>query len=353
MAVDAKLDRSAIRVGEQAQLTTTVTAPAAKRVKFRDFSTADTLMTGVEVVACGDIDTLSRDGGRLRLQRIYTITSFDSALYALPPMQVEVDGKQYASRNKLGLKVSSIPVDTTHVDQFEPPFTVVEEPFALLSPLVSWEGAVMWIVPFLPWLFLFLSLFAAVRLTGHKPLRRKVTIKPPTPPYKKAADAMEQLRPEVESSDAMLMSDEQNKQFFVRLTDILRLYLADRYGFNAQEKTTQEICDGLREGYSEQLDAAALEQLHHIFTTADFVKFAKHTATDVERRQAFKAVADFLSATRDEEQERPRPIIRYVTFSDQSLHRVRVALWVTLIASAVLLVASTAYAVYMLCDTYL
>lgn len=362
VVVESKLDRTAILVGEQARLTTTVTTTGAKQVKFRDFTEGDTLLTGVEVLSCGNIDTLAHEGNRLRLRRTYTITSFDSALYALPPMQVEVDGKTYASRGKLGLKVATVPVDTTHVNQFAPPFTVVPEPFQLTAFTSSWEAALSWTLLFLPWVFLLVLLFAATKLTGHKPLRRRMTIYPPTPPYKKAAEAMEALKSEVERATTY----DDNKLFFVRLTDILRRYITERYGFNALEKTTQEIMDGLRQlrladpsGTSEgqeatvpAIDSVTLDKLRTVFTTADFVKFAKHTSTDVERRQAFNAVSELLLTTHDEAQERPRPIVRYVTFSNRSQHRVRVAMWVTLIASAVLLVAATAVATYFLCDTY-
>ena len=53
---------------------------------FPTFNTEEELTPGVEVVANGRTDTLLADGGqRMTLTRRYTITSFDSALYTLPP----------------------------------------------------------------------------------------------------------------------------------------------------------------------------------------------------------------------------------------------------------------------------
>ena len=57
------------------------------------------------------------DRQRMLITQEYVITSFDSALYYLPPIPVTVDGKEYKSK-ALALKVYSIPVDTLHPDQF-------------------------------------------------------------------------------------------------------------------------------------------------------------------------------------------------------------------------------------------
>ena len=51
------------------------------------------------------------DGKRMLIKQEYTITSFDSALYYLPPFEVMVNGESYRSK-ALAVKVYSIPVDT-------------------------------------------------------------------------------------------------------------------------------------------------------------------------------------------------------------------------------------------------
>ncbi len=314
--VETKLDRADILIGEQAVLSASVTAGSSQTVEFPDYKTADTLTAGVEVVKAGSIDTTRIDNGRrVQLRRDYVITSFDSALYALPPMAVMVDGKPYESRSRLGLKVGTVPVDTVHVDQFTPPYDVTEAPFV-------WTGRLLWLSLGL-WPLVIIIFLLAVRLSSRKPVRRRVVVKPPVPPFKKAAAAMEKLQPLA----AQQLDDDANKAFFVSLTDIVRLYLAERYGFNAMEKTTQEITEGMaRAG----LDDTAQRQLRELFTGADFVKFAKQTSTDMERQQAFRLAMDFMTATRDEVMEQPKPEVRYVTYSDTRQHTIRVVLWALL-----------------------
>ena len=72
----------------------------------------------MEVIASGEPDTVYEAGGaRMVLTKPYAITSFDSALYRLPPVEVTVDGKTYRSATPLALKVNTVRVDTPHTDQ--------------------------------------------------------------------------------------------------------------------------------------------------------------------------------------------------------------------------------------------
>lgn len=78
----------------------------------------DTLVTGVEILDVAKPDTqLLNNNKRWLISQVYTITSFDSALYYLPPFEVFVNDQSYRSK-ALALKVYSVPVDTLHPDQF-------------------------------------------------------------------------------------------------------------------------------------------------------------------------------------------------------------------------------------------
>ncbi len=315
VVVDTRLDRAEILIGERATLSATVTADAGSVVKLPDFDERKELTPGVEVLSAQPVDTTSLNGGRrMQLTRNYLITSFDSAVYALPPLEVLVDGEVHRSRSLLGLKVVTVPVDTLHVDQFAPPFYVLESPFKWLAGHVGFGSAI--------WGIIIAIFILAIFLTRRKPLCRRVVIKPPVPPFKRAATAMAALEPQVSTA----VSDADNKRFFVELTDILRLYISTRFGFNATESTTAEILGEL----SESIDVANERTLCEIFTMADAVKFAKQTANDVERRRYFAMAKDFLTSTRDEVLERPKPEVRLVAYSAPHQRRIRQAFWLSL-----------------------
>ena len=115
VTVEAKIDSLQILIGEQAKLQLQVAMDARQRAIFPAY--ADTLIKGVEIIETIKPDTqFLNDRQRMLITQEYVITSFDSALYYLPPMSVTVDGKEYKSK-ALALKVYSMPVDTLHPDQ--------------------------------------------------------------------------------------------------------------------------------------------------------------------------------------------------------------------------------------------
>ena len=88
---------------------------------------------GVEIIDVAKPDTqLLNDGRRALITQEYTVTSFDSALYYLPPMEVTVDNEKYRSK-ALALKVYSVnvPLDPENPEQFFGPKTVMQAPFCL------------------------------------------------------------------------------------------------------------------------------------------------------------------------------------------------------------------------------
>ena len=116
VTVEAKIDSLQILIGEQAKIQLQVAMDAKQRAVFPVYS--DTLIRGVEVIETAKPDTqYLNDRQRLLITQEYTVTSFDSALYYLPPMVVTVDNKEYKSR-ALALKVYSMPVDTLHPEMF-------------------------------------------------------------------------------------------------------------------------------------------------------------------------------------------------------------------------------------------
>lgn len=311
VVVRMKLDTVNILVGEQVDLQTFVSVDARQHVRFPEFSPRQEVIPGVEIIRAGSIDTVKiNKGARMELLRRYTITSFDSSLYSIPPFEVEVDGKVYKAEEGVGLKVDWMPVDTANVHQFSNPHGLVAEPFV-------WKDHLFWLS--LPmWVVLVLVLVFAVLLTNKKPLVRKKIVKPVTPPYKQACMNLEKLDSSSFAEDA-----EGSKAFYVALTDILRVYLERRYGIFAMEKTSREILGDI----SERVALTDKEILTEILETADAAKFAKYRTGDLERKKHVKMAATFLKETVDEAMEHPKPEIQTVVLSDGMQIGYRRFLW--------------------------
>ena len=90
VTVDAKIDSLQLLIGEQAKVTLEVSMDANQKLQLPILS--DTLVRGVEVLDIAKPDTqMLNEGKRMLIQQEYTITSFDSALYYLPPFEVLVN----------------------------------------------------------------------------------------------------------------------------------------------------------------------------------------------------------------------------------------------------------------------
>ena len=93
---------------------------------------------------------------------------------------------------------------------------------------------------------------------------------------------------------------EQQKLFYSGVTDTLREYIAARYEVGAMEMTTAEIFDSLK---GSDIPEELFRQMQTLFERADFVKFAKFTATDEENARVLPEAIGFVTATYRQEVE--------------------------------------------------
>ena len=120
VTVEAKIDSTQILIGQQVGITVEVSADAGKSVEFMQYDSLQQMLPGLEVLLSEVPDTeYLNDNKRVLLSKRYIVTSFDSSLYYIPPMQVVVDGEAYESNN-LALKVLTMDIDTMAVDSIFP-----------------------------------------------------------------------------------------------------------------------------------------------------------------------------------------------------------------------------------------
>ncbi len=91
------------------------------------------------------------------------------------------------------------------------------------------------------------------------------------------------------------------KEFYERISGILRHYIEDRFDLHAPERTTEEFLAELR--FTEVLAAADKQVLEEFLTHCDLVKFAKHDPTTEQVQRTFDLVKDFIARTKSEERK--------------------------------------------------
>ena len=322
VSVNVKIDSSAIFIGEQAHIDLKVTAGVKDNVAMPVLA-GKMLTKGIEVLK---EETLAveklNDGRQTAVTKRFTITSFDSANYYIPPFKVEVNGKEYKSNN-LALKVETLNVDTLHVDRFFGPKGIMDVPFSWKD----WQGVFL-----LTLLLLVLLAFAgyiALQLHNNRPILRHIRLRPILPPHLWAIKEIEKINKE----KAVV---EDSKQYYSELTDVLRSYIQKRYGFNAREMTSGEIIERLTANQDEEM----LRELQELFYTADLAKFAKLQTQLNENDQNLLRAMNFINATKAEEQETPVPkkiVPVEVKRSDRRRFAFKIVVAVALLFAAIVL----------------
>lgn len=284
VAVDVRVDSLQFFIGEQTDITLSVSLDKGQKLELPNLRKGSEIIPDIEVIEVKRPDTtFLNEGKRLEIQQKYTITAWDSSFYYLPPFEVKVDGKEYKSKT-LALKVYTVDVDTLHLDKFFPPYGIMEPPFA-------WED---WKLVVLAAFAMLLAAMGAFVLYYHvltgKPIVRIIRRKKKLPPHKVAIDEIERIKSERK------WTDEDSKEYYTELTDALRKYIQERYGFNALEMTSSEIIEHLLEVSDEE----GLRELRELFVTADLVKFAKYVTQINENDANLVAAVEFINNTKVE-----------------------------------------------------
>ena len=286
--VEQEVSRVDLLIGEQAELKTSVLVDANQQVNYPIFHQQN-YMDGVEVVREGKVDTtLLNSGKRMQLNRTYVLTSFDSAFYSLP-------------------------VDTTNANEFAGPYTVTSIPF-------QWSYG-FWVLLLIIPLLVYLIIRLYQRVKKNTPITKRIVINPPTPAHQQALAQFATIKAEQPETD------EDFKQYYDQLTEVLRQYIEDRFSLNAKELTSDEIIRKL----TDTNNASALRELKEILTTADLVKFAKYQASLSEANRSVAMALDYVNTTRLSDEQLPQPEVKIVTIGETKQRNIRISLIVLMV----------------------
>ncbi len=330
VGVESVIDSVQIFIGEQAHLTLTVAMKEGQHAAMPSFAPRQFIAPGVEVLEQADGDTVRLSDGTVKVSRRYTLTSFDDTLYYLPPLKVKVDGKEYTAKTP-ALKVLTVEVDTLHPNQFFPPKEIQDNPFKWSD----WSG-VFWL-SLLTLLLALVGYYLFLRLRSNKPVIARIKFVKRLLPHQKAMNSIAKIKAEQGSGS------EDQKTYYTRLTDTLRTYMEERFGFNAMEMTSSEIIERLK-----QEDSSKIAELVELFETADLVKFAKYSTLINENDRNMAHVVEFIESTKKENEPTIERIEPTLSDDDLRTRRARRILKVVIGVVAAILAAILAYLIWQI-----
>jgi hypothetical protein len=290
ITVKTGLERDTILPGDQISLFIELEQSEGINLHFPQLP--DTLGEKVEIIKRNALDSVKLDGSKLLLKQSYIITCFDSGPHVIPPLLFTLEYDELTDTIKtkeLQLFVASMDVD------LEKGPADIKKPF---SASITFKEIA-------PWLFGAILIGALIWFIIYAIQRRKRNMpvfvrseKPKEPPHKVALRDLDLLKSEE------LLKKGHVKEYYSRITDIIRTYIEERFEVPALEETSYEILRDLKNG-NLKVDSKSIEELRHILELSDLVKFAKLKPLQDDNQITIAKAYFFVQHTKVEEMQIP------------------------------------------------
>ena len=284
--VRARIEPDSVFIGDQFDFVIEVEKDLVQTVLFPEFTPKGENL--IELVEVMPVDTLERDGRRLKVAQRYRLAAFHEGF-----IHMGKPGVLYADKNivdtlyaadSLVLQVGTFQIDSTSQSIYD------------LKPQLTLKFKLAEIRGYLLWGLLFAVLLAAAIYGLHcyleargRHLKDLFKPVPPEPPHVVAIKALEALHFQ------KLWQNDKHKLYYSTLTDILRTYIAGRWGIGAMEMTSDEIIVAMR---TVEIPEKSRMELTAVLMDADLVKFAKFTPEAEQNESDYTKVYYFVEETK-------------------------------------------------------
>lgn len=291
----ASVDSTTMMQGSKTTMTVEIVGPLPGNAHI-DFDNND---PDVEITPNGNPEIKDLGNNRRQIKELFTVQIFDSGLYSLPPA-ICLSGNDTVKTNSPVVKVDPVPLDSANlVIENNEPVDVTIHDYSDLASIKNkfFDFMPDWVSRYWWWILVGIVLVGGFIFVYFKWLRHgKIPLIPtrkPIPPYDLAVGQLNSLR------DKKLWQNGAEKEYYTQLTDILRTYLAGRFGINAMEMTSHQIACALKDN---EATAEYGLLVNAVLTEADFVKFAKARPLADENQRAFDNALQFVELTKPVEE---------------------------------------------------
>lgn len=277
--VESSIDTNNVLIGEPIKIGLQVISKPPAGVVMPSIEDS---IGNLEVLSISKIDTIAEED-YLELKQTYEVTSFDAGSYEVPPFTVMYEKKNMqdvypAKSNFHTVNFATVEIDTTaDIKDVKAP---LEIPLTLAEFIWYIVGGV---------------LITAAIVIGYILWKRRtpaiykdLDYDPKIPPHVLALEALQSLKEE------KLWQKGQIKLYYIKLTEIIRLYIERRFEILALEMISGEIVDRMR---NTEVSSDQIDKLEDMFRNADLVKFAKMEPPTEKNTEAMHIAEEFVRAT--------------------------------------------------------
>jgi hypothetical protein len=282
----------------------------------------------LEVIESYATDT-TYSNSKINYRKQYGLTQFDSGSYTIPRQKIIFNNKFFLS-DTINVEVRDVAIDTTKQKMFDikAAMEVDKVPFQVPTGvywLIILVGVVLAI-----WYFL-------------KRKKQKAEAKKQLPPYQEALVALEEL----DCSQYLLQNNA--KEYYSLLTEIVKRYLDREVDDAALESTTQELIgrlNSLKKSRNFDFQSQDIKHLETILKRADLVKFAKMQQGSGQAQADRSRVEEIISNTHKALPEPTQEELMQDTLYQKALQKKKLRKKIILAGSSLVLVLMISAAVF-------
>ena len=247
----------------------------------------DSVFEKVEIISRGEIVETKNDSTILISQKII-LTAFDSGSYYIPPFIFN----EYKKTNGNLLNVNTILITDSNNKAYDITSTKIGTKEDFTEEELAEIRRKRWIIAAIIFFTLFLGFLIYYFLRKYKKngtiLKPKIII----PPHISALNKLHKLNKE------KLWQKGELKEYYARISTIIREYIELRFQFNALELPTRDILS-----YLKNLPENEVKILEAILKKADNIKYAKGLSLDEENKLIIQQSVEFIKKTKIEKNE--------------------------------------------------
>jgi len=291
VTVKASIDSTHMLIGDQIKLILEIEKPKDMDIQFP--TVPDTFSSHIEVVKRLPVDTIKTNNkDRMKLSQSIIISSFDSGSHVIPPFYFKLKHNQL--KDSIATTALMFNVLTMKIDTTKGPVDI-KMPYAAAITLKE-------IIPYILGIILIGAIiFFIFYYTRWKKKNVPLFSKPEKPKEPAHIIALRQLD---HIKAQKLWQQEKIKQYYSEVADTIRAYIQNRFEIPAMEQTSAETI-GVFKQNKELIDGNSLNEIQHILSLADLVKFAKYTPLPDDNNLTMMNAYFFVNQTKKEEVKAP------------------------------------------------
>lgn len=327
--VTLQADTLEVKLAEQINIELAVSTEKEVKIQFPPFQA----FLPFEVIDTTSVDTLKEVAKRTYI-KTYALIQFDTGQFTLPQQKVVVDGVLFTT-DSLQFRVRDVEVDTLKQPLF---------PIKTILPIA--RNTMGWWKPYL-YGFLLLVFLAAAYFIIVRTQKRIRASREQLPPFERAIQALQALETK------KLVEQEEYKEYYSQMTDIVRGYLDDETHIDALESTSDELLaklELLRDTGNVKLSNDTIEHLKEVLLIADLVKFARAMPEErlarVDREKIESVVKETKEALPEPSEEERLQNEAYARMRHKQRQRKRLQLAGLSLLSAVVVAAIVMISIY-------